>query len=99
MGTRCLLRRSRKSWACTACGTDNGSSSQPAPPRVMVSTKALTGYLAPWGAKSSENNIRLAMHKGECSLAVVLARGHPSRVFHKRDLLYSRMEQKYKHAT
>merc|ERR1712216_337322 len=54
--TRCPPRRSRKSWVCKTCGTDNGSSSQPAPSRVTVCTRALTGYLAPWGARSRETN-------------------------------------------
>merc|ERR1719336_1773909 len=36
----------QRSWACTICGTGNGSSNQLVPPRAMVFTKAWTGFPA-----------------------------------------------------
>merc|ERR1719336_1623798 len=36
----------QRSWACTICGTGDGSSNRLVPPRAMVFTKAWTGFPA-----------------------------------------------------
>merc|ERR1711920_391315 len=74
-----------KNWACTICGTGNGSSNRRVPPRVMVFMKAWTGFLALCparnrcflftrkGTSSSEGDMRMHASIGD-SPSVVMNR-------------------------